>query len=81
MLESVPEMLGGDARPRICGCVHEDVVVAHVVREAVKDDGLIGYLVERGLDLETVHRWIIPHPGPPGERLPSNRTHPVHLPE
>jgi len=54
-------MLGNDAGPRIGSRVHEDVVVAHVVREAVKDDGLIEYLIERCLDLGTVHSQIIAH--------------------
>jgi hypothetical protein len=51
MCKPVAEILGKDAGSGIGGRVHEHVVVTQVVREAVKDDGLIEHLVERCLDL------------------------------
>jgi hypothetical protein len=55
VLEPVPEVLWCDAGARIGSHVDEDVVVTHVVSEAMKDEDLIEYVVERRLDLGDVH--------------------------
>jgi hypothetical protein len=48
-------MCGRAAGSRIGHCIDVDVVVPHVVREAVKDDGLVEDLVERLTQSVFVH--------------------------
>ena len=59
MLEQQPYVLRPYARSRVRSGVDDDLVVAHVVGEPVKDDRLIENGVERVPHLRDVHTGIL----------------------
>lgn len=61
MRESIPEMLRTNPGPRIGGGVDVHVVIAHVVGEPVKYQGLVERIFKRTRDLVFVHSPTLHH--------------------